>query len=90
MYKANRRDGHCERRNTIFPVGIDVSKDTLVLCILYYDIKERIRGKKIKNDRSALASIFCWLPLQHSGPGDVYLNMEAMGVYHERLALSLH
>lgn len=30
----------------MFPVGIDVSKDTLDLCILYYVIKEHIRGKR--------------------------------------------
>ncbi|MDE8558934.1 IS110 family transposase, partial [Pantoea vagans] len=74
----------------MFPVGIDVSKDTLDLCILYDDIKGRIRTKKIKNDRSAAANIFRWLRLQHCGPGDVHLIMEATGVYHERLAFSLH
>ncbi|MDR8351659.1 IS110 family transposase, partial [Acinetobacter baumannii] len=35
MYKANRRDGLCERSLTMFPVGIDVSKNTLGLCMLY-------------------------------------------------------
>lgn len=55
MYKANRRDGHCERRMAMFPVGIDVSKDTLDLCMLYDGIKGRMRTKKKKNDRSAAA-----------------------------------
>lgn len=43
MYKANRRDGLCERSLTMFPVGIDVSKNTLDLCILYDGIKGRIK-----------------------------------------------
>lgn len=74
----------------MFPVGIDVSKDSLDLCILYDGIKGRIRTKKIKNDNSAAANIIRWLRLQHCGPEDVHLIMEATGVYHERLALSLH
>jgi len=74
----------------MFPVGIDVSKDTLDLCMLYDGIKGRIRTKKIKNDGTAAANIFRWLRLQHCGPGDVHLIMEATGVYHERLAFSLH
>lgn len=45
MYKANRRDGLCERSLTMFPVGIDVSKNTLDLCILYDGIKGRIKTR---------------------------------------------
>ncbi|EFB2298262.1 IS110 family transposase, partial [Escherichia coli] len=43
MYKANRRDGLCERSLTMFPVGIDVSKKNLDLCMLYDGIKGRIK-----------------------------------------------
>lgn len=53
-------------------------------------MKGRIRTKKIKNDSSAAANILRWLRLQHCGPDDVHLIMEATGVYHEQLALSLH
>lgn len=74
----------------MFPVGIDVSKDTLDICMLYDGIKGRMRTKKKKNDRSAAANIFRWLRMQHCGPGDVQLVMEATGIYHENLALSLH
>lgn len=42
MYKANRRDGLCERSLTMFPVGIDVSK-TPIFCMLYDGIKGRIK-----------------------------------------------
>lgn len=45
MYKANRRDGLCERSKTMFPVGIDVSKSTLDLCMLYDGIKGRIKTR---------------------------------------------
>lgn len=59
----------------MFPVGIDVSKDTLDLCMLYDGIKGRMRTKKIKNDRTAAANIFRRLRLQHCGPSDVHLIM---------------
>lgn len=74
----------------MFPVGIDVSKETLDLCMLYDGIKGRMRTKKINNDSSAAANIFRWLRLQHCGPEDAHIIMEATGVYHERLALSLY
>jgi len=89
MYKANRRDGLCERRDIMFPVGIDVSKDTLDLCMLYVGIKGRVKTRNIKNDRSAVVHILRWLRLQHCGPEDVHVVMEATGVYHERLATAL-
>lgn len=74
----------------MFPVGIDVSKSTLDLCILYDGIKGRIKTRNIRNDRSAVENIRRWLRLQHCGPEDVHVVMEATGVYHERLATDLH
>ena len=74
----------------MFPVGIDVSKDTLDLCMLYDGMKGRVKTRNIRNDRSAVAHILRWLRLQHCGPEDVHVVMEATGVYHERLATSLH
>lgn len=74
----------------MFPVGIDVSKSTLDLCMLYEGIKGRIKTRNIRNDRSATDNIIRWLRLQHCGPQDVHLVMEATGVYHERLATDLH
>ncbi len=74
----------------MFPVGIDVSKNTLDLCMLYDDIKGRIKTRNIWNDRGATENIIRWLRLQHCGPQDVHLIMEATGVYHERLATDLH
>ncbi len=34
----------------MFPVGIDVSKNTLDLCMLYDGIKGRIKTRNIQND----------------------------------------
>ena len=84
MYKANRRDGLCARRETMFPMGIDVRKSTLDLCMLYDDIKGRVKTRNIRNERSATDNIIRWLRLQHCGPQDVHIVMEATGVYHER------
>lgn len=74
----------------MFPVGIDVSKNTLDLCILYDGIKGRIKPRNIQNNRHSVENILRWLRLQHCGPEDVHVVMEATGVYHERLATELH
>ncbi|MBK3099342.1 IS110 family transposase, partial [Klebsiella pneumoniae] len=70
----------------MFPVGIDVSKNTLDLCMLYDGIKGRIKTRNIQNNRHSAENILRWLRLQHCGPEDVHVVMEATGVYHERLA----
>ncbi|MGP4132276.1 hypothetical protein OJE16_22080 [Pantoea tagorei] len=57
----------------MFPVGIDVSKNTLDLCMLYDGIKGRIKTRNIRNDRGATENIIRWLRLQHCGPQDVHL-----------------
>ncbi|STR87896.1 transposase, IS110 family [Klebsiella pneumoniae] len=74
----------------MFPVGIDVSKNTLDLCMLYDGIKGRIKTRNIQNNRHSVENILRWLRLQHCGPEDVHVVMEATGVYHERLATELH
>jgi len=74
----------------MFAVGIDVSKSTLDLCMLYDGIKGRIITRNIRNDRSATENIIRWLRLQHCSSQDVHLEMEATGVYHERMAADLH
>ena len=74
----------------MFPVGIDVSKNTLDLCMLYDGIKGRKKTRNIQNNRHSVENILRWLRLQHCGPEDVHVVMEATGVYHERLATELH
>ncbi|WP_028722312.1 IS110 family transposase [Pantoea ananatis] len=74
----------------MFPVGIDVSKETLDLCMLYDGMKGRVKTQNIRNDSSAVEHLLRWLRLQHCGPEDVHVVMEATGVYHERLATALH
>lgn len=67
----------------MFPVGIDVSKNTLDLCILYDGIKGRIKTRNIQNNRHSVENILRWLRIQHCGPEDVHVVMEATGVYHD-------
>ncbi|PZD62443.1 IS110 family transposase [Pantoea ananatis] len=74
----------------MFPVGIIVSKETVDLCMLYDGMKGRVKTRNIRNDSSAVAHLLRWLRLQHCGPEDVHVVMEATGVYHERLATALH
>ncbi|HHT0477832.1 TPA: IS110 family transposase, partial [Klebsiella michiganensis] len=52
----------------MFPVGIDVSKNTLDLCMLYDGIKGRIKTRNIQNNRHSVENILRWLRLQHCGP----------------------
>ena len=72
----------------MFPVGIDVSKKNLDLCMLYDGIKGRIKTRNIQNNRHSVENILRWLRLQHCSPEDVHVVMEATGVYHERLPLN--
>ena len=74
----------------MFPVGIDVSKNPLDLCMLYDGIKGRIKTRNIQNNRHSVENILRWLRLQHCSPEDVHVVMEATGVYHEQLATELH
>lgn len=66
----------------MFPVGIDVSKNTLDLCMLYDGIKGRIKTRNIQNNRHSVENILRWLRLQHCSPEDVHVVMEATGVYY--------
>lgn len=45
----------------MFPVGIDVSKNTLDLCILYDGIKGRIKTRNIQNNRHSVENFLRWL-----------------------------
>lgn len=57
----------------MFPVGIDVSKNT----------------RNIQNNRHSVENILRWLRLQHCGPEDVHVVMEATGArINEALALT--
>ena len=56
----------------MFPVGIDVSKNTLDLCMLYDGIKGRIKTRNIQNNRHSVENILRWLRLQHCSPEDVH------------------
>lgn len=41
----------------MFPVGIDVSKNTQDLCMLYDGIKGRIKTRNIQNNRHSVENI---------------------------------
>lgn len=58
--------------------------------MLYDGIKGRIKTRNIQNNRHSVENIIRWLRLQHCGPEDVHVVMEATCVYHERLATELH
>lgn len=74
----------------MFQLGIDVSKNTLDLCLLRDGVKGRVKTRKLKNDLSATSAVITWLNKQHCKPVEVHIIMEATGVYHESLAYGLH
>ena len=74
----------------MFQLGIDVSKNTLDLCLLRDGVKGRVKTRKLKNDLSATSAVINWLHKQHCEPVEVHIIMEATGVYHESLAYGLH
>ena len=64
----------------MFPVGIDVSKNTLDICILYDGIKGRIKNRNIQNNRHSVDNILRWLRLQHCGPEESSLVPEPVSL----------
>ncbi|ELS3173114.1 IS110 family transposase [Enterobacter ludwigii] len=74
----------------MFQLGVDVSKNTLDLCLLRDGVKGRVKTRKLKNDLSATSAVINWLHKQHCEPVEVHIIMEATGVYHESLAYGLH
>ncbi|HBU6430681.1 TPA: IS110 family transposase [Klebsiella oxytoca] len=74
----------------MFQLGIDVSKNTLDLCLLREGVKGKVKTRKLKNDVRATSAVINWLHKQHCEPVEVHIIMEATGVYHESLAFGLH
>lgn len=74
----------------MFQLGIDVSKNTLDLCLLREGVKGRVKTRRLKNDLNAASTVIGWLGKQQCDPADVHIIMEATGVYHESLAYGLY
>ena len=74
----------------MYQLGIDVSKNTLELCLLREGTKGRIKTRKLKNTADAAKTVAEWLKKQSSELNEVHIIMEATGVYHEPLAYGLH
>ena len=74
-------------------LGIDVSKDSLSLCLgtLKQDLgKDFIFGTDVTNDIKGFRKIDRWLSKLGVQKQKLVVVMEATGVYHEALALYLH
>lgn len=72
-------------------VGIDVSKETLDLCLLLNQTKSGSKFKCFKNRKVDYSAINDWiLKLSKCQPNDIFITMESTGVYHEAIALYLY
>lgn len=69
-------------------LGIDVSKNTLDLCLLPGNGKKKT--KKLPNSPDVEQLIYEWLTQQKCLPEQVMAVMEATSVYHENVAYGLH
>lgn len=74
-------------------VGIDVSKDTLELCMGSIDTELRIHitySGKVRNTKAGIEQLVEQLHRYSKAKLDVHCIMEATGVYHELVAHTLH
>ena len=72
-------------------VGIEVSKETLDLCLLLNQAKSGSKFKCFKNRKIDYLAINDWiLKLSKCQPNDIVITMESTGVYHEAIALYLY
>ena len=72
-------------------VGLDVSKDSLELCLLLNQTKSGRKFKSFKNRKTDHSIINDWiLKWSKCQPCEVVITMESTGVYHEAIALHLY
>ncbi len=72
-------------------VGIDVSKETLDLCLLLNQAKSGSKFKCFKNRKIDYLAINDWiLKLSKCQPNDIVITMESTGGYHEAIALYIY
>ncbi|MGR5502023.1 IS110 family transposase [Vibrio sp. DNB22_10_4] len=72
-------------------VGIDVSKESLDVCLLNAQAKSGKRYRKFKNDNRAHSDLSSWLlKAAKCKTEDILITMESTGIYHESIALHLH
>jgi transposase len=72
-------------------IGIDVSKDSLDLCILINNTKSGRKFKCFKNRKEEYSELEKWLSKYlKSKPNESLVTLESTGVYHEAIALFLH
>ncbi|WP_446316665.1 IS110 family transposase [Vibrio vulnificus] len=72
-------------------VGIDVSKESLDVCLLSDQTKSGQRYRKFKNDKGAHSDLSSWLlKTAKCKAEDILITMESTGIYHESIAFYLH
>ena len=75
-------------------LGIDVSKDELVVCLSHMMQEdgrvEKVRGRKFANTYKGFEALVIWLTKHALADVHLVILMEATGVYHENLAYFLY
>jgi transposase len=74
-------------------VGLDISKDTLQVCLSVMDSTGRVTVKattKVLNKQTGYSALLTWVARQRKLELPLTYLMESTGVYHEAIAWNLH
>lgn len=74
-------------------LGIDVSKNTLQVCISNLETGQRVRviaSTKFDNSTKGLEKLWVWTEKHRVAGLELHVTMEATGIYHESAAYFLH
>lgn len=74
-------------------VGIDISKDTLAVCMiwLYEDLTIKVKGtRSFSNNQRGFRELYEWVLSKQNTGIKISYTMESTGVYYENLAYFLH
>ena len=76
-----------------YSVGIDIGKESFAVCmsVINQDQSVKVLGSRsFKNSLGGFKNLDYWIKKKQKLPLDLRVNMEATGVYHERVAWFLH
>lgn len=74
-------------------VGLDISKDTLQVCLSVVDTTGRVTVKattKVANKSTGFSTLMSWVACHRKLDLSLTYLMESTGVYHEAVAWHLH
>jgi transposase len=95
MSKENVKSASQKQKEQLlkYAVGNDISKDKFDACISVITTEQRVRvvaSRTFSNQESGFKEFTSWIKTKCKEPLPIVINMEATGIYYERLAFYLH